>query len=475
MIRVGIYARVSTDEQAKEGFSIPAQKERLRAFCESQGWRIEEEYIEEGWSAKNLERPQLQKLLKDVKRKKVDIILVYRLDRLTRSVLDLYSLMKTFEDNDVSFRSATEVYDTTTAMGRLFITLVGALAQWERENLGERVKFGMEQMVSEGRKPGGFAPYGYKYQDGKLIIIKEQAEIIKKIFNWYLSGVSFRGITKKLETPVRVLSPFGCQTWNNPAISHILKNPTYHGTVHWDGLTSIGIHESIIDEETFSKVQKIIKEKSGKYYSESKGRYPFTGTLRCGECGMKMVGKKFINRKKEDRVYYRCGSKSNTLGCTMPYFRQDVFEPQFIDYIHNSFNNEAKVEEFISKHIDPSDDEQDDIHTLQDLKKQLEKTSKQKSKWYELFNDPDSPIPKDDLFNQIKPLVEKEKEIQEQIFFVEENTKIEKVSIEDKIKEYRNFKEQWNKGDATERKQLIQAMFEYVVIYKNDTVDFKLK
>ncbi|MGF9826753.1 recombinase family protein, partial [Brevibacillus agri] len=132
-MRTAVYMRVSTEDQAREGFSIPAQREKLLAYVHSQGWEVAAIYADEGISAKDTNRPALKRLLRDIREGNIDVVLVYRLDRLTRSVLDLYRLLQEFEKYDVRFKSCTEVYDTTTAIGRLFITLVAALAQWERE------------------------------------------------------------------------------------------------------------------------------------------------------------------------------------------------------------------------------------------------------------------------------------------------------------------------------------------------------
>ncbi|MDI3409732.1 recombinase family protein [Bacillus sonorensis] len=144
-MRVALYIRVSTDEQAKHGYSIEAQKEKLEAFCLSQGWKIYETYIDDGYSAKDLNLPKFNLMRDAIEKGEIDILLVYRLDRLTRSVIDLYEILKMLDENGCKFKSATEIYDTTNAMGRLFITLIAAIAQWERENLAERVKMGIEK------------------------------------------------------------------------------------------------------------------------------------------------------------------------------------------------------------------------------------------------------------------------------------------------------------------------------------------
>jgi site-specific DNA recombinase len=152
-MKVAAYIRVSTQMQVEDGYSLSAQRERLKAFAYSQGWEIVKFYVDEGLSAKDMDRPDLQRMLKGVREGIFDIVLVYKLDRLTRSVIDLDKLLTEFSKHDVMFKSSTEVYDTTTATGRLFIRLVASMAQWERENLGERVRFGMQEKARKGNGP----------------------------------------------------------------------------------------------------------------------------------------------------------------------------------------------------------------------------------------------------------------------------------------------------------------------------------
>mgnify|MGYP002624550982 FL=1 len=173
-MRAALYIRVSTDEQAREGFSIDAQKRKLLAYAESQDWDVVSVLVDDGYSTKDLNRPAMQELLQKVRNEEIDVVLVFKLDRLTRSVRDLYALLDEFSRHDVGFRSAQEQFDTTTTMGRAMLGILGIFAQWERETIAERVRFGMEQKVREGKKPGGKYPFGY---DRKGNLIPDEAEI----------------------------------------------------------------------------------------------------------------------------------------------------------------------------------------------------------------------------------------------------------------------------------------------------------
>jgi len=297
-----IYVRVSTDEQVKEGFSIAAQLERLRAFALSQGWEVTHEYVEEGWSAKNINRPQLQKMLQDIKKEEIQVILVYKLDRLTRSVIDLYTLLNEFEESKVSFRSATEVYDTSTAMGRLFVTLVAALAQWEREQLVERVKVGLEQMVDEGKKPGPQELYGYKFDtDFNCEIIEEEAEMVRWMFELYADGYGYRAIADKLNQR-GIKTKRSAKEWGPSTVRQILINDMYIGIFRYGHKIRYDTHPPIINELLFHKVQKRMESKQ--ISDTRKGRLMLTGLLKCSHCNEHGMNGNYD--KRDHKVYYRC-------------------------------------------------------------------------------------------------------------------------------------------------------------------------
>ncbi|MFB7640022.1 recombinase family protein [Peribacillus butanolivorans] len=166
----------------------------MLSFVKSQGWEVYDFYVEEGVSAKNLKRPSMQRLIQDTIDKKFDVVVFYKLDRLVRSVSDLDSLLQLFDENKIAIRSVTEPFDTPTAIGRFLITLVAAIAQWERETISERVVINMVKKATMGERNGGRAPYGYRLKEGKLIIYDEEARFVKDIFNLYTSGKGIRSI-----------------------------------------------------------------------------------------------------------------------------------------------------------------------------------------------------------------------------------------------------------------------------------------
>ncbi|MDT3416954.1 site-specific DNA recombinase [Brevibacillus aydinogluensis] len=347
-MRTAVYIRVSTEEQAKEGFSVAAQRERLLAYIRSQGWTLADIYADEGESAKDTRRPALQRMLADVRLGRIDVVLVYRLDRLTRSVLDLYRLLSQFERYGVRFKSCTEVYDTTTAIGRLFITLVAALAQWERENLAERVKLGMEQMVRERKRPGGPPPYGYEWQDGRLVVHPTEGEAVRGMFRHFLAGWTPRQIAEWANHE-GFRGKHGAR-WSPGAVTRLLKNPVYYGALRWnyaEGGQRLNrpekwmlverAHPAIVDASTFAAVQQRLAERRSLHPRVLSSPFIFSGLLYCSRCGSPMRGKtartKKPNGKRYTHHYYLCKNRQKG-GCQAAAIREDRLAREVISHLH---------------------------------------------------------------------------------------------------------------------------------------------
>lgn len=238
MTRVAIYVRVSTDDQAREGYSLDAQEKRLKNYCSLRNdWEVVEVYRDEGYSGTNTGRPEYQRMLEEIDR--WDTILVLKMDRIHRNSVHFAEMMDFLNKHEKNFTSMTDKFDTNTAMGRFVMDIMQRMAQLESEQIGERVKLAMSKKAQEGDGPMGSAePYGYRYARGTLVVVESEAEVVRRIFDLYLAGNSMEDIAVSL-TNANIPSKTGGQ-WTRQSVCRILHNPLYKGYLQWDG----GIYKS---------------------------------------------------------------------------------------------------------------------------------------------------------------------------------------------------------------------------------------
>lgn len=238
-----IYVRVSTQEQAQQGFSLNAQQEALENYAKALGYDIHKIYRDEGKSAKDMKRPDMIQMLKDAEEGKFSAIFIYKLDRFSRSIKDLILTIDKLKDWGIDFVSLQDRIETTSATGKLMFHIVGAFAEFERNIIGDRTKFGMQRKAKEG----GFitkAPKGYKLVNKKLLIDEPEAEKVKEIFNTFLNqSISLTQLAKN----------YGLTT---TGLKKLLQNTTYLGKVKFASEESQGTHDPIVNEELFNKVQE---------------------------------------------------------------------------------------------------------------------------------------------------------------------------------------------------------------------------
>jgi site-specific DNA recombinase len=384
-MKVAAYIRVSTQMQVEDGYSLSAQRERLKAFAYSQGWEIVKFYVDEGLSAKDMDRPDLQRMLKGVREGIFDIVLVYKLDRLTRSVIDLDKLLTEFSKHDVMFKSSTEVYDTTTATGRLFIRLVASMAQWERENLGERVRFGMQEKAREGKWTVSTPPLGYDSKESELIVNPSEAAVVKEIFSLYLSGMGMHKIARNLNE--RGLYTKKGKAWAQSTIQYILTNPIYHGTTRYNYRLNKenyfeveGVVPSIISDEEYQLTQQMIKNRRTVHPRQATSKYLFSKVLKCARCGKTLVGKS-SSTKRGEKVYYSynyyCPNRSRSL-CDLPLINQTLFEQKFIGMI-SQWDAYQEANDILQNEVAAS--VEDHTESIQTLEKELKDIENRRSKW----------------------------------------------------------------------------------------------
>lgn len=327
---VRCYTRVSTEEQAISGYSLPAQRaqlERIIADHAQDGWFCAGWYVDEGASAKSLKRPEFQRLLTEAQ--PGDIILVMKLDRMTRSVINLHQLLEIFEKKKLMFKSATEAFDTSTPNGRLMISLIALIAQWERETIADRTSMGKRQKVVTGQWSGGPVPFGYmgveseRVKAGKklldLVPDPQRAHIVPMIFERYQNGYGMRAICLWLNDDLAVRTANGAR-WRVPSLVRVLTNPIYCGDVSsgrrkGDPIRVQGSHEPLIARELFEKVQAIFADRKTMAPRQATGIYPLSGVAHCGVCGGRIDALRRIQKNGSAFYSYRCYNYVNGVGC----------------------------------------------------------------------------------------------------------------------------------------------------------------
>src|SRR6202167_5745203 len=263
-VRCGIYTRVSTDQGLEQDFSsLDAQYDASQAYIRSQahaGWTLlKSKYDDGGFSGGNTDRPALQLLLSEVRAGKVDIIVVYKVDRLTRSLADFAKLVELFDQHSVSFVSVTQSFNTTSSMGRLTLNVLLSFAQFEREVIGERVRDKIAASKAKGIWVGGSVPLGYASVNKKLVVVPEDAETVRVIFQRYLEVGSIRDLVedldrKEIRTRRQILStgkPRGGIRFGVGGLSQLLRNRFYIGEVAYKGAIHPGEQEPILDRTLF--------------------------------------------------------------------------------------------------------------------------------------------------------------------------------------------------------------------------------
>jgi site-specific DNA recombinase len=252
MVKVAIYTRVSTEDQAKEGFSLEAQKERLESYCEAQGWEITARYTDDGHSGRSTSRPAYRRMMEE--RKDWDLILVMKMDRIHRNSKNFMIMMENLERWGKKFTSMTESLDTSTAVGRFVVDIIQRIAQLESEQIGERTYMGMAQKAdSFGGIMGFYPPFGYHYSEGKLAPLDEEAATVSAMYQAYLTGDAMGTIAWRLNQQ-GILTKRG-NRWTVWSVSHILHNPIYAGFLRWDGRFVNTDHEGIVPKQLFELVQ----------------------------------------------------------------------------------------------------------------------------------------------------------------------------------------------------------------------------
>ena len=426
------YIRVSTEGQREEGYSIDAQKEMLTAYCKARGFSSLRLYIDGGFTGSHLARPEMEQLIQDVKRGFVSHVVVYKLDRLSRSQKDtLYLIEDVFNPAGVPFISMNENMDTATPIGRAMLGIMSAFAQLERETIRERTRMGMLERVKNGFWPGGGKiPFGYDYDRAKGILVPNaDADTVRKAYELYLAGYSTDKIAVRLGLRYEHLA------------LQILKRKTNAGYIVYNGKEYKGRHTPLISEETYAKAMEAMAARARRPVSS--GQYLLTGLLVCGKCGAKMR-------------YQKWGKT----GCKIVCYSQDKSKLTLIrdPDCQNKRYDDSEIEEIvlsdlfsISSSPLPSADGEPMAGSPALLEKELARAQTKLRRLYDLYGDQGDAVLLDAIETQKKALSE----------IAAAKKKREALS---------GIRESWPYLSMEEKKKLVRSCVEKIVI-TDDRVD----
>lgn len=394
--KVALYVRVSTTSQLEEGYSIEEQKAKLESYCDIKDWHIYKVYTDGGFSGSTTERPALEQLIKDAQSKLFDTVLVYKLDRLSRSQKDtLYLIEDIFLKNNIEFVSLLENFDTSTPFGRAVIGLLSVFAQLEREQIKERMQLGKLGRAKAGKSMmWAKTSYGYNYdkETGSMTVNEYEALAVKEIYSSYLAGMSITKLRDKIneEYPKQ-------PAWSYRTIRGILANPVYCGLNQYKGQTFQGTHKAIISLVDFEQTQRELakRQQTAKELSNPRpfqAKYMLSGLAQCGYCHapLKVIlgaVRKDGTRFKRYECYQRHPRKTRGVTvyndnkkCESGYYDMELLEHYVLTRIAQLQNDPDKIQELFSDDTTPAVDKQA-------IQKQIDSITLKLSKLNDLYLD----------------------------------------------------------------------------------------
>lgn len=457
---IALYERVSTDRQAEQGNSIPEQKDRLEKFCHAFGWKDYVHYTDAGFTGAKRDRPALNKLIKDIEKGKVNKVLVYKLDRLSRSQKDtLWLIEDKMLSNGCDFISISENFDTSTPFGRAMIGILAVFAQLEREQIKERMNMGKIGRAKDGKRNGGGCPVGYDYINGKLIVNEYEAMQIREIHRMYQEGYSIKLIVRTLRSK-GYSHKYG--QWIENRVRSSLLNKLYIGKISYNGIFYDGEQEPIIDEDTYNRSYAIWQ--SHDYSSNKKtGKHSYLcGLIFCAQCTAR-YGLQTSRYKGKIYNYYRCYSQRITNvtmvkdeNCKNRTYRMTELD----DIIFNEIKKLSVDPDGVSQLIEKKEDNAGKIKLL---RKEIAKVENQRSRFMDLYGLGSFTL--DEIQGKIEPLNVQLSNLEKEISSLENDKALPEKEA---VQLLSSWDDVLNSGDHDMIKSLIDALIERIDIDGED-------
>lgn len=455
-LRAALYIRVSTAEQSKHGYSIAEQRERLTNFAHAKEYTIVNTYIDPGFSGTNLNRPAMTKLIEDINNNNIDSVFIWKLDRLSRSQKDtLFLIEEILNPNKVALVSMNESLDSSTPFGIAMVGMMSVFAQLEVSSIAERTKMGREARAKSGFYHGGgnFTPLGYDYVDGLLQVNQYEAMVVNEIFKEFLNGNGTRKIIMNLH------DKYPDEASTRTRIKDVLNNPLYVGKVTFNTNVYDGVHEPIIEQETFDKVQTLIAGRKEYSHTGLSQKGLLNGKLFCGICGARYY-RQVTGSKKYRYVKYACSSKN--------WSSPKLIKDRSCDNVRVNTDELEKNIINRTKNLTLAELSQPERKEVTDGRKIIEdeviSINKQINKLIELFQI--DAIPIDNLNNRVQDLTEKKERLDNELN--ELKPKANKKEIAKQLDILKKFN--WDKESTINKIDMIDTFIEKIVL-NHDTVD----
>lgn len=455
------YVRVSTENQL-ENYSIEEQVERIKAYCSAKGWTLLHIYTDGGYSGGNTNRPALKKMLEAIQRRETNAVVVYKLDRLSRSQKDTLTLIEdSFLANDTDFISINENFDTSTPFGRAMIGILSVFAQLEKDQITERFTMGRIGRSKAGYYHGGAnPPTGYDYKDGLLVINEYEALQVRELFRLFVSGKSVNYIE-------RLLNEKYTTKWTSGKAVNILRNTVYIGEVHFKNRSYPGLHQPIIDRDLFFTANAILNSSERNEKKTNHQRTPFragymlSGIVFCARCGA---------RYSANHGYYKCYSraKSNLKFVIDPNCMNDNWKISVLDDLVCEQVDLMVSQTDILGYVMASSQEKTETVDKSRMKKRIAEIDAQITKLLDLYQIGGIPIEK--ITERINSISSEKEILEKQLIKPEENASTDKF-----LEAAEAYKGGFENGDTDEKRAFLSSLIERISIDgKNVSIHWRI-
>ena len=466
-----IYARVSTEDQAREGFSMGEQEERLIEYCKFKRYEVYKVYKDPGISAKNDKRPAYQEMMQDMRDGKINVIVAFKLDRLTRSVYDVEKLMKQVNDAEAEIDCMADESNTVTSNGRMVMRIITSVSQNEIEKCSERTKFGMVGAIEAGHIPIGKC-LGFKRDNKKLVPDPLTKDVIVKIFNLYLDGNSHQKIANILNEE-KVL---GRTNWLDSTIQKILSNELYKGDfVHGKRTKNPKYYENVVEpivsKETWENCQ-YQKKRNARHY-ERTATYLFTNKLKCSKCGSFLGGAASKKKTGKKYYYYKCEHCKT-------YYSEEKIEDLLLDAWILLQRQEELLNDYYTPFIKSKleNNTKDYTKELKELDKQMDRIKTAYIKGVMKLEDFDKEIKHIDYRKlELEKMIKEQKQYESLSFTVDDLIIFEdkqKIDLMTNPSNYLNLMSNWFMLSRKEKQKIISRYIDNIELERNgDNYIFK--